>query len=176
VKNKILFVFLLFTFYANSQYHYSYYNGYVEGFKKGCNCSNTPPNAKNAYNNLGTYDNGLKDGYIDGRIFLNNSKQSENSNFFEPNYDAIQKKLAEKQNLLNSRRASLDQKYKEIENIIIKIKNSRDSKNLTQSEGKIWNQFISDLTKYGNYDLTNDETFYGILKWMNEMKLYFLEW
>lgn len=173
-KIPLLALFVFFTYLANSQQLYDYYYGYVEGFRKGCGCSNQVQKSNELLNNPGTRSDGYNAGYVDGRIFLqNNTQQSNDQPLYNPNTQLMYEVLAAKQQLLNERRQYLQSELDHIGSIINTVQADRV---LTDAEKKYYNDFLNLLNKYAQYDLTVNSTYNQIVTWMQQQKAYFLTW
>ena len=177
MKKLLTLSFITICYFCVGQQLYEYRNGYLKGFRKGCNCSNNPSNSNNLYNNYGSYNDGYNAGFTDGRIFLNkNSSNQENQLYYEPDYNLLYNALKTKQDLLDKRRAKLQNEYEKIINMIFNIVKNRNDKTLTENEGNIIKEFKDKLNVYINYDLSNTSTYNQTLNWLQDWKLYFMKW
>jgi hypothetical protein len=161
-----------------SQYHYAYYQGYESGFHKACGCSNQIPNASQKMNINGTWDDGYNAGYTDGRIFLNQNSSNIPSTpeLYKPDFNQIYNVMAQKQMLLDQRRALIQQKYDEVREVAFLKKQLRSPQVFTQAEQEYLVSFETTANKYGNYDLSNTSIFNQVMNWLQENKTYVLSW
>ena len=181
---SVITVFIFSSFY--SQEAFEYYNGYLQGFRKACNCSNTPPNANNISSKLGYWQDGYNAGYTDGRIFLYNNQQNINSKnnsdsysntvYDTPDYNLMYNALAQKQALLDKRRNTIQLEYDKISDITYNAAQNRSSKSLTQVEKDYFIQKKRLLDQYVNYDLTINITFNQIMNWLYEWEVEVSRW
>lgn len=157
-KNLILFFLLIFNGIneLNAQNNFlAYQNGYNEGYKYGCQCYDLPTRDLALSN--GTYNEGYKDGKLDGVIYAqkkinnksyNTSKPHDYNNvpLYKPDYEMLERTLVQKQNLLNHRRAQIKLAIKDICDII-GAANERN-KTLTENQTEYLRWCIFSLIKF----------------------------
>ncbi len=184
MKNIItIIIMLLLSNNAESQQLYDYYNGYVKGYQKGCNCRNEIPNKSTIMNKSGYFSEGYDAGFVDGRIFYNkNNKNDRNNNvsgypnLYQPDYNVIYSDMSRKQALIDERRKIIQQKYNDLEDLAVSMIERRANPKPTESDLKYWNEIKTLTNTYGNYDLTNNQIFNQILDFFNEQRKYILTW
>lgn len=182
----LLFIFsVIFTFHSKAQSNY--YFGYQDGFKYACQCTDIPP--KNVVMITGTYNEGYRDGKIDGLIYAQrknsspgnyqNSRKSKpydynNSPMYTPNYELMERVLQQKQNLVNQRRIEIQQYHNNIIDIMYAAKARNNG--FTQSQIDYLNWFNKESQKLASYDLTVNENYINIMNWLSSVKREALKW
>ena len=167
---------LSFIFNLNAQM-YSYYNGYVSGYQKACECNVKIEKSNDLLYNNGTWNEGYSAGFVDGRLYRNKSTKDEDKQpLYQPDYNQINQSLEQKQNLLNKRRQIIQNEYYAIQDLYIAIVENRNPKFVTQSEKEYFEKLKETTSKYGNYDLSNTDTFNQIINWFREEKIKVSKW
>lgn len=183
MKNIIyIILFNLLCFSALSQDNYSF--GYKDGFTKGCNCYDNPPNTASILKK-GGYDLGYSDGQIEGRFYKiekGNSQTETRKNPYEniPMYKPtsspyLQQGMALKQQLLNSRRSEIQLMYNYFWEIV-ELKTKRYEGNIPKSTLNYIQEVDKLLQLYSTYDLSNDSTWRQIVDFYNLHKNNILNW
>lgn len=173
------FLFLIFLFSYSYFYSQGYYStGYRSGFTAGCECYNEPPGT-NYISGKGGYEKGYKDGQIDGRFYKleGGAKKEtyrspyENLYLYNPNSSPyLQQAMAQKQQLINSRRLQMTNLHNEIYTI------ASASTTITQAQRESWEKYKTTVTSYFNQDLSNSTFYNSVISWMYEWKAYFKTW
>lgn len=155
----ILSLFALNPVFAQSRY--DYYNAYLEGFSKGCKCSNTPPGKDEAYLSNGSKQSGFRDGYIDGRVFYTTSYRDNYSDddIYKPKqeyYQNLYSALESRQKKLDSRRKYITDYYNTFVDLAhhYGVLNGGFSKDRQEYVLRVHDN----IYKYTKYDLSIDST------------------
>lgn len=174
LKRISLVILLFLPIISTGQQLYDYYNGYIQGYKNGCECSSTPPNVRSLYYKNGTINEGYNAGFIDGRIFLNGKKSNSNeTQLYSPDLNLSYQVLANKQTLLNERRKVIQKEYEESIMILYENIRKRQPPQMTEEEKQAYNKFNDLAQQYSKQDLANDSNYYALLKWFSDWKKYF---
>jgi hypothetical protein len=158
-KLNLLFYALICSLSALTQSNY--YFGYGEGFKYGCQCIDIPP--KNVAYNKGSYSLGYLDGKVDGLIYSQNKKPSNQEKtttynkphdykrqLYTPNYALIEQTLKEKQSKYNSNKDRVLNSIQSIKKTIQLIRDDKTNFKVNSIMGELYileNSFYKDFNK-----------------------------
>lgn len=188
MKQKLFIVFFVVgitTIHAQS----NYYLGYQNGFKYGCQCYDTP--TKNVAYVSGSYDDGYRDGKLDGVIYTqkksSNSNNQNNQNYdrykphdynnapvYTPNYELTEKALQQKQTLLNQRMANIKGAFDNLNEIMLAVKTRNNGFTAAQLEYGKW--LIEQVNLVYTYDFTVESNYINVMNWIQKVKETVLKW
>jgi hypothetical protein len=185
-KNLILFFLLIFNGIneLNAQNNSLVYRrGYNDGYKYGCQCYDLPT-TNLAFSN-GTYNEGYKDGKLDGVIYAqkkinnksyNTSKPHDYNNIplYKPDYEMLERTLVQKQNLLNQRRQQVKFAHENIIEIITAANERNNS--LTDSQLEYMKWYLVQIDKISKYDFSIPENYNNVMNWLQTVKINVLKW
>jgi|GEM_PF-6298440 len=181
---RILIVlgFTLFSTILTAQSNY--YFGYQDGFKYGCQCNDLP--SKNVAYLQGTYNEGYTAGKIDGVIYFNQKSQNSQQTYtskphdynnqpvYNPDYEAIEKALSEKQQLVNERRKDVVNRVDNILNIAAKVKEKKGS--FTEDQLKFLKKFNDNLGIIEKYDYSIYQNYLNAVNWLKQIENEIFSW
>lgn len=166
---RVLFTTIL-TFFittASTQQLYKYYEGYKDGFQRGCGCTDKPPMASDLLYESGSYDDGYFDGRVDGRSYLNNSEKSSETDLAEPDYELIKLALEKQQAILNQRRQHINESVEKVWDKIEEVQTKNGG--LTEGQKKYNLDFYNQLGEIEKWDFTNYQNYANVINWINKI-------
>lgn len=159
-----------------------YYFGYQEGFKYGCSCNDLPP--KNVAYVQGNWDSGYLDGKIDGLKYVSSStKQSTQSPqktttqqppLYTPDYELIEKVLAEKQRVYNERVVDIQNRMNLIFQLVTQIRAKKGS--LTQPQSNYISSYNTQVSLFSGWDFSVYQNYSNVVEYLNKIQAEIITW
>lgn len=181
----LFFIILAHTVTAQNNYFF----GYQDGFKYGCQCYDIPP--KNVALVSGTFSDGYRDGKLDGVIYVqrkssnsNNQKSQDynrnktkvynNEPAYSPDYEFMERALRQKQAMLDQRRASMQNAYDNIFDIIDVAE--KRNKGLTSYQLEYIKSIDESINKFSSYNFNVESNYINVMNWFQKVKITVLKW